>query len=198
MRRMILTSLVLFPVMAHAAANTSIEPQPSTSSATLEAGQTHPAGLAELAMDAASTKAAAPVSSIAAISTSNHAAIREFVQTRATENLADAAAMKGGTLEYAMMGSLPTESSAAKVTRAVEIDLTPQELAEQPAVSHVVVHAIVDVNGIPRNVAVSQSGGSVIDRKAVEAVSQYRFAPATVGNKPTWSSVSIAIKIEKP
>jgi len=54
------------------------------------------------------------------------------------------------------------------------------------------------VNGVPRNVAVSQSGGSVIDRRAVEAVSQYRFAPATVDNKPTWSTVSVSIKIEKP
>ena len=37
MRRMILTSLVLLPVMAHAQAATSTEPQPSTSSASLHA-----------------------------------------------------------------------------------------------------------------------------------------------------------------
>jgi TonB family protein len=194
---MILTSLVLLPVMAHAAAKTSNEPQPSTSSATLQAELTHPAGMAELAMAAATPEAAAPVA-VGTIDLPAHAAIREFVQTRVTENFADAALMKGGTLEYAMMGSVPAETSAPKVTRAVEVNLTPQEMAEQPAVSHVVVHAIVDVNGVPRNVAVSQSGGSVIDRRAVEAVSQYRFAPATVDNKPTWSTVSVSIKIEKP
>jgi hypothetical protein len=33
--------------------------------------------------------------------------------------------------------------------------------------------------------------------KAIAAVSQYRFKPATLDNKPTWASVSITIKIQK-
>jgi hypothetical protein len=181
---MILTSLVLLPVMAHAAATTSTEPQPSSSSALL----------AELARPASAT----PAASIASVNMANHSAIREFVQTRMMESFADAALLKGGTLEHAMMGSVPTESSAPKVTRAVEVDLSAKELADQPAVSNVVLHAIVDVNGVPRNVAVTQSAGSVIDKKAIEAVSQYRFTPATYDNKPTWSTISIAIKIQKP
>lgn len=197
MRRMILTSLVLLPVMAHAQAGTAIEHQPSTSSAT-EAELTLPTGLAKLAIEAASTKAAAPSAAIATLGAANHAMIREFVQTKMTDDFADAALMKGGTLEYVLMGSAPAETFAPKVTRAVEVSLTPQELAEQPAVTNVVVHAIVDVNGVPRNVAVTKSGGSVIDRKVIDAVSQYRFTPATEDNKPTWASVSISIKIEKP
>jgi outer membrane biosynthesis protein TonB len=56
----------------------------------------------------------------------------------------------------------------------------------------------VDVNGIPRNVAVTQSAGSLIDEKAIAAVNQYRFQPATLDNKPTWATVSISIKIQKP
>jgi outer membrane biosynthesis protein TonB len=196
MRRMILTTLVLLPVMAHAQAGTSIEHQPSTSSAT-EAELTQPAGLAKLAIEAAATKAPAPSAAIATLGSANHAMIREFVQTKMTDDFADAALMKGGTLEYGM-GNVPTESSAPKVTRAVEVSLTPQELEEQPAVTNVVVHAMVDVNGIPRNVAVTKSGGSVIDRKVIEAVSQYRFTPATLDNKATWATVSISIKIEKP
>jgi TonB family protein len=190
---MILASLVLLPVAANAQAGTSTEPQMSQSSAALHAELTQPAMPAELAM-----KAAAPAASIAAMSTSTHAAVQEFVQTRMAENFVDAAVMKGGTLEYAMMGSVPSESSAPKVTKAVEVDLSAQDLAEQPAVTHVVIHAIVDENGIPRNVAVTQSAGSLIDRRAVEAVSQYRFKPATLDNKPTWASVSISIKIQKP
>jgi TonB family protein len=185
MRRMILTSLVLLPVMAHAASTTSTEPQPSPSSAMLSAEISRPAS-------------AAPAASIASANLSNHAAVREFIQTRMTENFADAALIKGGTLEYAMMGSVPTESSAPKVTRAVEMNLSTEELANQPAVSHVVLHAIVDENGVPRNVGVTQSGGSVIDRRAIEAVNQYRFQPATIDNRPTWSTVSITIKIQKP
>ncbi len=193
MRRMILASLVLLPVVANAQAGTPTEPQTNQTSAALLAELTQPAVPAELEM-----KAAAPAASIAAMNTSTHAAVREFVQTRMTDNFLDAAVMKGGTLEYAMMGSVPSESSAPKVTKAVEVDLSAQDLSEQPAVSHVVIRAIVDENGVPRNVVVTQSAGSLIDRKAVEAVSQYRFKPATVDNKPTWASVSISIKIQKP
>jgi TonB family protein len=182
---MILTSLVLLPVMAHAASTTSTEPQPSSSSALLAA---------EISRSAF----AAPADSIAGAPLSSHASVREFVQTRMTENFADAALMKGGTLEYAMMGSVPLQSSAPKVTRAVEVSLSTEEMANQPAVSHVVLHAIVDENGVPRNVGVTQSGGSVIDRRAIEAVNQYRFQPATIDNRPTWSSISITIKIQKP
>jgi TonB family protein len=200
MRRMILTSLVLLPVMAHAQVGTSTEPKPSTSSAMVAdlSQPGSPVSPAKLAMKAAVNKAAAPAASIAMMNTSTHAAVRESVQTRMAENFVDAALLKGGTLEYAMMGSMPSESSAPKVTRSVEVDLSAQEIAGQPAVSQVVLHAIVDVNGVPRNVAVSQSGGSVIDRKAIEAVNQYRFQPATLDNKPTWSAVSITIKIQKP
>jgi hypothetical protein len=197
MRRMILTSLVLLPVMARAQADTTTEAKPYTSSA-MQAELTQPAIGAKLAIEAATTKAATPAASIAAIGSANHAAIHEFIQTKMIENFADAGLMKGGTLEYAMMGSVPTQSSAPQVTRAVEVTLTPAELAEQPAVTNVVVHAIVDVNGIPRNVAVTQSGGSVIDRKVVEAISQYRFVPAKTDNKATWSTVSISVKIQKP
>ncbi len=197
MSRMIISSLVMLPLMAHAQSSISTEAKPSTSSAIMEAELTHPAAPAQLAMAAAAAKAS-PAASTLAISPSNHALVREFVQTRMTENFADAALVKGGTLEFAMMGSAPTESSAPKVTKAVEVSLSAQELEEQPSVSNVVVHAIVDANGVPRNVAVTRSGGSVIDRKAIEAVSQYRFKPATLDNKPTWSTVSIAIKIQKP
>ncbi len=63
---------------------------------------------------------------------------------------------------------------------------------------NVVLRAIVDANGVPQKVGVTQSGGSVIDRKAIAGLSQYRFKPATFDHKPTWASVLISIKIEKP
>jgi TonB family protein len=191
---MILSTLVLLPVMAHAQAGTSTAAQTSPSSATFQAELTQPAIPAKLAMKAA----AAPAASIATLGNTNHAAIREFIQTRMTENFADAALIKGGTFEFAIEGSAPTESSAPKITRAVEVSLSTQELEEQPAVSNVVVHAIVDENGVPRNVSIAQSAGSLVDSRAIEAVSQYRFKPATLDNRPTWASVSIAIKIQKP
>jgi TonB family protein len=194
MRRMILTSLVLLPVMAHAQARTSTATQLSPSSAVNEAELTQPVASAKLAMKAAAAKAAMP--STATISPLTRPAIHESVQLRATQSVADAAAMNAGTLEFGM-GSTPTETSAPKLTRKVEMSLSAAELDEQPAVSKVVLHAIVDENGFPRNVAVTQSGGRVMDRHALEAVNQYRFIPATVNNKATWSTVSIAINIQK-
>ena len=196
MRRMIMASLVLLPVLAHAQARISTEPQPSPSSAMLQAEVTRPAGLAGMAKAAATPAAAS--ASIGTVNMSNHAMFREVVQTKVTETLVDAALRQGGTLEYAMMGSLPTESSAPKVTRAVEVDLSAQELAEQPAVSHVVVHATVDAYGFPRNVSIVRSAGAALDKKVLAAVGQYRFTPATLDNKAIDAAVTITIKIEKP
>jgi TonB family protein len=174
--------------MAHAEAMTATEPQPSTS-AMVQAKVPQTTAGTEMALAAAASVLPAGVPS--------HAVIHQVVQTNMTENLLLGAIQKPGTLEFAMSGSIPTESSAPKVTRAVEMALTPQDMAEQPAVSSVVLRAIVDENGVPRNVAVTRSAGSAIDRRAVEAVSQYRFKPATIDNKPTWATVSISIKIQK-
>lgn len=196
MRRMILTSLVLLPVMAQAQARTTSEPQPSTSSAMLQAEATRPTGTAELAMAAATPAAAS--ASISPINMPNHAMFREFVQTRMTENFVDAELRQGGPVEFAMMGNVPAESSAPQVSRAVEVDLSAQELAEQPAVSNVVVHATVDAYGFPRNVSIVRSAGAALDRKVLAAVNQYRFTPATLDNKPVEAAVTITIKIQKP
>jgi TonB family protein len=193
MRRTILTSLVLLPLLANVQANAASEPKPSTSSVALQAELRSPAGMAEVAMAAA----AETPSSLVSTGATAHAAIRESVKTQFMGNFAEAAMKMGGTLEYSMKGSAPTEASAAKVTRAVEVDLSEQELLAQPAVSSVVVHAIVDEQGIPRNVGISHSAGKVVDDKAIAAVSQYRFKPATLDNQPTWSEVSISIKIQK-
>jgi TonB family protein len=189
---MILTSLVLLPVLAHAQAGTPTGPKPSTSSAMTQAELTQPKPLAEVAA------ATAVPARVAAVNTMNHTGVREFVQTQMTENPIDAALRKGGTLEYAFAGSGLLVSTAPIVTRAVEVDLTQPELAEQPAVTKVAIHATVDAYGYPRNLSVAQSAGAAVDRKALEAISQYRFKPATLDNKPVDAAVTISIKIEKP
>lgn len=147
MRRMIMSSLVLLPVMAHAQASTSTEPQPSTSSAMLHAELTRPATPAEMALAAASPAAAGSVA-IMPVNAGSHAAIREFVRTQMVDDLSVAAMREPGTLEFALKGSVSTEATAPRLTRAVEVDLSEHELAEQPAVSTVVIHAIVDMNGV--------------------------------------------------
>ena len=186
MRRTMLIALVLLPVLAHAQAKTSTKPQPSTSAAILLAVLDRPSA------------PAVPTASLSAVALASHAAIRESVRTRMVDDLMASAMLHPGAIEFALKGSVPTEFSAPKLTRAVEVEVSNQDLAEQPAVSSVVVRAIVDENGIPRNVAVTQSAGSVIDHKAVAAVTQYRFKPATLDNKATWATVSITIQIQKP
>jgi TonB family protein len=189
---MILTSLVLIPVLAHAQAGAPTGPKPSPSSATVQAELTQPKPLAEVA-----TAMPAPAA-VATVTPAIYTGVREFIQTQMTETPIDAALRQGGTLEYAFAGSEPTESSVPIVTRAVEVDLTEPELAEQPRVTNVAIHATVDAYGYPRNLSVAQSAGAAVDRKALEAISQYRFKPATMDNRPIDAAVTIAIKIEKP
>ena len=171
MRRMILTSLVLLPVLAQAHASTPTETQPSTSSAMLNA---------------------------AAVSAPTHAMIHQVIQTKMTNNFVDAALHNAGSLTFAMFGSVPTEASAPRLTHAVEVDLSDKELSEVPSVTSVVVHAMVDEYGNPRNVSVVKSAGAALDRKAIAAVNQYHFLPATIDNHAVESAVTITIKIQKP
>lgn len=174
MRRTVLSTLILIPVLAHAQSQVLVakaDPAPAVSSV---------------------SAASLPLPTHLATST----VIRTVTGEQVNANFMEAALRQGGTLEYSMR-STPFETSAPKVTRAVELDLSAQELSEQPSVSNVVVKATVDQQGIPRNAVIAQSAGSVIDKKALAAVSQYRFTPATIDNQPTWSTISIAIKIQK-
>lgn len=57
---------------------------------------------------------------------------------------------------------------------------------------NVVVSLIVDPAGEPYNVHVARGLGNELDEKAVEAVQQYRFKPATRNGEP----VAVALKVE--
>jgi TonB family protein len=191
---MILSSIVLLPVLAIGQASASAESKPSTSSAVLQAELTQPIGLAEVVKAAVAADAAA---STASMNTVGRSAVREFVQTRVTEDFTHSALRQAGTLEYGFNGSEPTEESAPKLTRKVELQLTQKELAAQPALTLVAVSGTVDEFGVLRNPTVTQSAGSTIDKKALEAISECRFQPATVDNRAVDAAVTIAIKIQK-
>jgi TonB family protein len=57
---------------------------------------------------------------------------------------------------------------------------------------NVVVAMVVDQNGQPQNVRVARGLGNELDEKAVEAVQQYRFKPATRNGEP----VPVDLKVE--
>ena len=193
MNRMILTSLVLPSVLGLAQAGRAVEPKPITSSVVLLAEAKQPAGLAEVALAAGNANA-----SMVAANAAVHAAVKESINAKfGGQDFVSAALRTGGTIEYAYRANAVSESVSPKVVKAVELDLSPKELSEQPAVTSVVVHAIVDEHGFPRNVQVTHSAGAMVDKKAIEAVSQYRFSPAMIDNQPTWSTVSVTIKIQK-
>jgi hypothetical protein len=194
MRLAIFSSLVLLPVLAHGQASAPAVTKPTLASAVIQAELTKPAGLPAVIKSAVAAEPATAISSMNAIS---RPAIREFVQTRVTEDFVAQALRQAGTLESGFKGSEVTAESAPKMTRPVEIQLTGQELAETPEVTLVSVSGTVDAYGYLRNPTVTRSAGKAVDKKALVAVSESRFKPATVNNQPVDAAVTISIQIEK-
>ncbi len=172
MRRILLTSLALLPVMAYAQA-----PNSAAKSA-----------YAELAV---------PALPAAAIVTANHPSERE-----AHIVVSDRVQVKTDEVDFASTKAFDPiarwQSSAPRVKTAASLGDLSEELGHKSGPVAVVVDATIDANGVPRNLSVSRSAGRAIDEKALAAVSQYRFAPARLDNRATESNVSIVIKIQKP
>jgi len=78
----------------------------------------------------------------------------------------------------------------------VPIHTVEAEFSNEARAEHfqgvVVVSALVDVEGMPTDISIERSAGHGLDEKAVAAVSQYRFRPATLDGKP----IAVRIRIE--
>ncbi len=61
---------------------------------------------------------------------------------------------------------------------------------------NVLVDLIVDENGQPSHVRVARGVGMGLDEKAVEAVRQYKFKPATKDGKPVKVELSIDVNFQ--
>ena len=61
---------------------------------------------------------------------------------------------------------------------------------------NVMVHLVVDENGLPQNVTVVRGIGYGLDEKAVEAVGQYRFKPAMKEGKPVKVEMNVAVNFQ--
>jgi TonB family protein len=131
------------------------------------------------------------------MNTASSVTVREYVSTQLTEDYTQEALRRAGTLVYGMGGSEPRVTSAPRMTRSVVLQLTGEDLAATPDLSQVVVSGTVDEYGFLRNLSVTHSAGTAVDKKALAAVSGYRFKPATVNNQPVQAAMTIAIKIEK-
>lgn len=83
--------------------------------------------------------------------------------------------------------------SAPVVLHAVEPDFTEQaRIANLQGT--VVLRIIVDSNGNPQNIRIERSLGMGLDEKAVEAVRQYKFTPATFQGHPV--AVQMNVNVE--
>lgn len=68
----------------------------------------------------------------------------------------------------------------------------PESARKAKLSGDVIVSLVVDQDGMPRNVQVARGMGNEFDEKAVEAVQQYRFKPATQNGEP----VPVNLKVE--
>jgi protein TonB len=71
-----------------------------------------------------------------------------------------------------------------------------EEARKQKFSGNVLVDLIVDEHGDPTHVRVARGVGLGLDEKAVEAVRQYRFKPATKDGKPVKVELSIEVRFE--
>lgn len=169
MRRIVIATLVLIPVLANAQASTLTKP--SQNLATLVAAATPPAALA-------------PSTSAASSSDVTTSAVPMNVVIRQADADAD------GTIAY----SFGTGSSitAPRLIHVVSPELAPQQAA---AGADITAHLTVDQNGVPQNISVDHATDPIIARKTLAAISQYRFKPATRNYLAVASDVTINVKI---
>lgn len=77
------------------------------------------------------------------------------------------------------------------------VDPQYSEAARKAKLSgNVIVALVVDQNGQPQNVRVLRGLGNDLDEKAVEAVQQYRFKPATRNDEPVPVDLKVAVNFQ--
>ncbi len=82
--------------------------------------------------------------------------------------------------------------SAPVLLKSVDPEFSEEARRKQISGS-VLVHLIVDEQGLPQDVKVTRSLGSGLDEKAVQAVSRYRFKPAMREGMPVKVELNVAI-----
>ncbi|MES2393367.1 MAG: TonB family protein [Acidobacteriota bacterium] len=170
MRRLVLSALVLLPVLASAQTSTSTASQ---SSATLQAKSATPAGLPP-APAAASPRAAdlmVPVH-----------------QTVIDENSDNSTPGYNSTAQHL---------SAPRLLHAVPLELSLQDMRSEPDTTTIVVNIVVTADGKPTNITIAHSGGAALDQRAIAAVTQYLFQPATEGHIAVASTATVSFKLKK-
>ena len=184
MRQVLVATLVLLPVLAHAQASTATGSPQSTPSANLQAKVVvQPVNFVR----PAATPAAAPAAPRAS-------AVHEVVQAQVDPSFLENQTQQSGSISYTFLGSASDEPVAPKLVHVVGRQIPVDRLA---ADNDVAVRFVVSPEGVPEKLTIAKSAGAEMDQKTLEAVSQYRFKPATLNNRPVEAEVTVEVKIQK-
>jgi protein TonB len=85
--------------------------------------------------------------------------------------------------------------SAPVLLHSVEPEFS-EEARKAKASGNVLVSLIVDPQGRPQSVRVLRGVGMGLDEKAIEAVKQYKFKPATEGGKPVAVQMNVEVEFQ--
>jgi len=87
-----------------------------------------------------------------------------------------------------------------KVQKPVVVSMVEPEFSEKAKHAkysgHVLVYLLVDKDGNPTHVRVLKSAGMGLDEKAVEAVRQYKFKPATFMGQPVTVDLYVDVNFQ--
>jgi protein TonB len=85
--------------------------------------------------------------------------------------------------------------TAPRLLRQVQPDYTPE--ARQAGIEGMVGLTVqINEEGVPVRAGVARSLDAGLDRKAIEAVAQWRFAPATADGKPVAATVNVEVRFQ--
>jgi TonB family protein len=151
--------------------------------------------LTSLALLPALAHAATP----AAADTTTPVAYTDVVHSRLNADPRDSAYAGPGQLSTNFYGvSLADDSNVTlpQLTHVVGRTL-PVALIEESPKAEVTVRILVDEAGVPQQVTIVHSAGSVIDASTLAAVHQYRFTPAKISGIPVVADLTLDIALQK-
>ncbi len=179
MRLALVTTLALLPAAAFAQ---------SSSQTTMVAGLAQPAGLSRAA--SASSSPATPSVALAPLH------LHDVVKTAMVSVQMDESIAQGGSISYTLMGSdSQPEFVPPVLIHTVGRTMPVEEASNSDA--KVLLGFTVDVQGRPCDIRVLRSDSAAVDKGTIDAVSQYRFKPATFQNAPAVAHLTMEISLQK-
>ncbi len=176
MRLMTFATLALLPAAAFAQSNQS----------TLQASVSQPTAFVRSAAPAAT-----PVAGVAL------PVYHDVIKSSLVAPDLDATMANGGSVVLTVFAD-ENGAYAIKAPQLVHVvgrDLPVSELATSNA--DVTVAFTVDNKGVPSDFKVVHSASAAVDKGTLDALRQYRFKPATLGNVPVVAHLELEIKLQK-